>query len=167
MDSLKELTDKISSYNFFNYLLPGILFVVIAKELTGMDLILSSHVLGVFLYYFIGMVISIFGSLVIETLLQRLNFIKFSDYKSYVLAARNDNQLDLLSLVNNTYRSLISMSVLLIILKVYSYLKYALAISNAISLVLAIIGILVLFIFAYRKQTMYITKRIEISNQYL
>lgn len=167
MNSLKELSDKISSFNIFNYLFPGILFVVIAKELTGMDFILTRHLLGIFLYYFIGMVISLFGSLLIEPLLQRLNFIKFIDYKSYILAARNDDQLDLLSHINNIYQNIISMSVLLIILKAYSYLKYALAISNPLSLILAIICIIVLFLFAYRKQAMHIAKRIEINNQYL
>ena len=167
MDSLKELSDKISSLHIFDYLLPGILFVVIAKELTGMDLILSSHLLGVFLYYFIGMVICLFGSIAIEPLLQKFNFIKLSDYKSYLLAARNDNQLEFLSKVNNIYLSILSLSVLLIIVKMYSYVKYALAISNAISLLLAIVGIIVLFILAYRKQAMQIAKRIEINNQYL
>lgn len=167
MNGLKELSDKISSFNIFNYLLPGILFVVIAKELTGMDFILTRHLLGVFLYYFIGMVICLFGSLVIEPLLHRLNFIKFIDYKSFILAARNDDQLDLLSHINNIYQSIVSMSVLLIVLKLYSYMKYALAISNALSLVLLLVGIIVLFLFAYRKQALHIAKRIEINNQYL
>jgi hypothetical protein len=167
MSSLKELSDKISSFNIFNYLLPGILFVVIAKELTGMDLILTRHLLGVFFYYFIGMVICLFGSLVIEPLLQRLNFIKFIDYRSFLLAARNDDQLELLSHINNIYQSMVSMSVLLIIVKVYSYLKYALAIPNSISIIFALVGIIVLFLFSYRKQAMHIAKRIEINNQYL
>jgi hypothetical protein len=167
MSSIKELSDKISSYNIFNYLLTGILFVVIAKELTGMDFILTRHLLGVFLYYFIGMVIAQFGSLVVEPLLHRLNFIKFIDYKSFILAARNDDQLELLSHTNNIYQSIISMCLLLIVLKLYSYLKYALAISNPLSLILAITGIIVLFLFAYRKQALHIAKRIEINNQYL
>jgi hypothetical protein len=167
MSNLKELSDKISSFNIFNYLLPGILFVVIAKELTGMDLILTRHLLGVFLYYFIGMVICLFGSMLIEPLLQRLNFVKFIDYKSFILAARNDDQLELLSHINNIYQSMVSMSVLLIIVKVYSYVKYALAIPNSISIIFALIGIIVLFLFSYRKQAMHIAKRIEINNQYL
>jgi hypothetical protein len=167
MSNLKELSDKISSFNIFNYLLPGILFVVIAKELTGMDLILTRHLLGVFFYYFIGMVICLFGSLVIEPLLQRVNFIKFIDYRSFLLAARNDDQLELLSHINNIYQSMVSMSVLLIIMKAYSYVKYALAIPNSISIIFALIGIIVLFLFSYRKQAMHIAKRIEINNQYL
>jgi hypothetical protein len=167
MSNLKELSDKISSFNIFNYLLPGILFVVIAKELTGMDLILTRHLLGVFLYYFIGMVICLFGSLVIEPLLQRLNFVKFIDYKSFILAARNDDQLELLSHINNIYQSMVSLSVLLIVVKAYSYVKYALAIPNSISIIFALIGIIVLFLFSYRKQAMHIARRIEINNQYL
>ena len=49
---MKELLAKLSSYNLFNYLLPGILFVVIAEELTKFSFIQEDLVLGVFVYYF-------------------------------------------------------------------------------------------------------------------
>jgi len=52
---MKEILDKISSYNFFNYLLPGILFVVITEEFTSYSFIQENLVLGVFIYYFIGL----------------------------------------------------------------------------------------------------------------
>ena len=58
---MKELLDKLSSYNIFNYLFPGILFCVISKTLIGYNLIMDDIVLGVFLYYFIGLTISRMG----------------------------------------------------------------------------------------------------------
>ena len=67
---MKELLDKLSSYNLFNYLFPGILFVTIAKETTSLDLLQENIITGVFLYYFIGLVISRVGSLLIEPLLK-------------------------------------------------------------------------------------------------
>ena len=63
---MKEIIDKLSSYNIFNYLLPGVLFVAIAKNFTEYNLILDNDFIGAFFYYFIGMVISRFGSLIIE-----------------------------------------------------------------------------------------------------
>lgn len=51
---MKELLDKISSYNLFNYLLPGILFVCIAKHFTDYNFIQDNDFIGAFLYYFIG-----------------------------------------------------------------------------------------------------------------
>jgi hypothetical protein len=65
---MKEILDKLSSYNLFNYLLPGIIFVVLASEITRYSFIHDDIVIGAFLYYFIGLVISRFGSLAIEPL---------------------------------------------------------------------------------------------------
>ena len=76
---MKEILDKLSSYNLFNYLLPGVLFVVIASKVTRYGFIQDDIVIGVFLYYFIGMVISRFGSLVIEPL---LNVSRFSSLQT-------------------------------------------------------------------------------------
>ena len=59
------LLDKISSYNIFNYLLPGSLFAVIADAVTDYRLIQEDIVVGLFLYYFIGLVVSRIGSLVV------------------------------------------------------------------------------------------------------
>ena len=36
---MKEIIEKISSYNIFNYLLPGIIFVCISKEFTDYSFI--------------------------------------------------------------------------------------------------------------------------------
>lgn len=63
---MKDLLDKISSYNLFNYLFPGILFAVISKEFTSYSLLQDNLIVGAFIYYFIGLVVSRFGSLVIE-----------------------------------------------------------------------------------------------------
>ena len=72
---MKEILDKLSSYNLFNYLLPGVIFVVIANKVTHYDFIQDDIVIGAFLYYFIGMVISRFGSLAIEPILKYLSFL--------------------------------------------------------------------------------------------
>ena len=67
---MKELLDKLSSYNIFNYLLPGILFSVLASKTTELNLIQIDIILGVFVYYFIGLIISRIGSLIIEPILK-------------------------------------------------------------------------------------------------
>ena len=162
---MKDILDKISSYNIFNYLYPGILFVVIAKHLTDYDFIQQDNLLGAFLYYFIGMVISRFGSVIIEPFLKKIKFLKFSEYKKYVTASKHDAKIELLSEVNNTYRTLNSMIILLLLLKFYNKLAIKFEFDNSISLITLTILIFVLFIFSYRKQTNYITKRIEANEQ--
>ena len=69
-DDLKELLSKLSSYNLFNYLLPGVIFVAVASKVTRYSFIQEDIVMGLFLYYFIGLVVSRFGSIVIEPILR-------------------------------------------------------------------------------------------------
>src|SRR4030042_1443125 len=105
---MKEILDKLSSYNLFNYLLPGIIFVILAGKITHYSFVQEDIILGAFLYYFIGLVISRFGSLVIEPLLKCLSFVQFADYKDFVSTSKKDDKLELLLEVNNTYRTLCS-----------------------------------------------------------
>ncbi len=161
---MKDLLDKISSYNLFNYLFPGILFVCVAKYFTDYNFIQESDFIGAFLYYFIGMVISRFGSLFIEPFLKWVSFLKFADYKNFVAASKKDEKIGLFSEVNNTYRTISAMLLLLLLLKVYNHFQILWSIPNKVSQIILIIVVLLLFLFSYRKQTNYITKRIIANN---
>src|ERR1700693_3580349 len=94
---MNELLTKLSSYNLFNYLLPGVLFAVVASEATPYQFVRKDIVTGLFLYYFLGLVVSRFGSLVIGPILKSLSFIKFADYKAFVAASKKDAQIEVLS----------------------------------------------------------------------
>jgi hypothetical protein len=72
-----------------------------------------------------------------------------------------DDKLDLLSEVNNTYRTILSMLILTCLEYVYLWIKIEFSISHEITLILATTSISLLFLFSYRKQTNFITKRIE------
>jgi Mn2+/Fe2+ NRAMP family transporter len=164
---MKEIIDKISSYNLFNYLFPGIICVLFLKELTGYNLIQENSFIGSFLYYFVGLVVSRFGSLVIGTILKskKLKFIKFSNYPDYVFASDKDNKIELFSEINNMYRTIIAMLVLLLIGKAYQSLNNYLQFSTNVSYIFLIILLLILFIFSYKKQSGFVVKRIETRNQ--
>jgi hypothetical protein len=159
---MKEAFDKISSYNIFNYLFPGIIFVLFAKYFFGYDFIQSNEFIGAFLYYFIGMIISRFGSNVIDPILKKTKILIFAEYKDFVFASTKDEKIEVLSEVNNTYRTIFSLIILLLILRFYNYLETLLSIPKQLSLFLFLIMLVLLFFFSYRKQTMYITKRIKI-----
>lgn len=161
---MKEILDKISSYNLFNYLLPGILFVCISKQFTDYNFIQDNDFIGAFLYYFIGMVISRFGSLFIEPTLKKISFLKFADYKNFVSASKKDEKIELFSEVNNTYRTITAMFVILLLLKLYNYFQVRWDIPKNITILTLLVLILLIFLFSYRKQTNYITKRIDANN---
>lgn len=164
-NSMKEILDKLSSYNIFNYLLPGILFVAIAKYFTDYNFIQENNFIGAFLYYFIGMVVSRFGSLTIEPLLKKIKFVKFADYSDFISASKKDDKIELFSEVSNTYRTITSMFVLLLLLKAYNYFDKQYQFDSGISLTIVSCLILLMFLFAYHKQTAYITKRIHNANK--
>lgn len=161
---MKEILDKLSSYNLFNYLLPGILFVCISKYFTDYNFIQENDFIGAFLYYFIGMIISRFGSLFVEPILKRISFLKFADYKNFVAASKKDAKIELFSEVNNTYRTIVAMFIILLFMKVYNHFQVQWGIPEKTTYLIVVIFILLMFLFSYRKQTNYITKRIEANT---
>ena len=148
---MKDILDKISSYNIFNYLLPGIIFVCISKYFTNYDFIQANDFIGAFLYYFIGMVISRFGSLCIEPILRRISFVKFADYSNYDATSKKDKKVDTLSEVNNTYRTIIAMVVILLVLKIYNHFQVLWSIPIHITYLIIVLFLLVLFLFAFHQ----------------
>jgi hypothetical protein len=159
---MKEILEKISSYNLFNYLLPGILFVAISNNFISFSFIHNGVIIDVFIYYFIGLIISRFGSLIIEPLLKKILFLKFSNYKDFVLASKQDAQIDIFSEVNNMYRTFCSMFILIISLKFYYLINLKFPVLGKMDTYILIFLLLLMFLFAYRKQTQYITKRINV-----
>jgi hypothetical protein len=162
---MTELLDKISSYNLFNYLLPGILFAVIASKFTHYSFLGYEIVVALFLYYFIGLVVSRFGSLVIEPLLRWTGFVKYvEDYGTFVDASKTDPKVELLSEVNNTYRTLISLFVLLLLLKLYEKAAAHWPLLERFHLLVLVVILGATFVFAYKKQTEYVKKRIKANE---
>lgn len=158
---MKDLLGKLSSYNIFNYLLPGIIFSILVETFTSFHLLQKDIINGVFLYYFIGLVISRIGSIIIEPLLKSTNFVHFSHYPYFVSASKKDDKLEILSESNNMYRTFCSLFLLLILLKVYERISTCLPQINKWNAEVTVIGLLILFLFSYRKQNNYITKRVN------
>lgn len=161
---MSELLNKLSSYNLFNYLLPGVLFAALSGHVTKYSFIQEDIVTGVFVYYFIGLVISRVGSLVIEPLLKWGRFLKFADYKDFVSASKEDQKLEVLSETNNMYRTITSLFLLLFLLKLYERMTNKYSFLNDWNTYILIGVLLIMFLFSYRKQTKYITSRIEARN---
>lgn len=161
---MKEIIDKISSYNLFNYLFPGIIFVVLLRRFSTIDLIIENNFLGAFLYYFIGLVISRIGSLILEPLFKKIKLVTFSDYKDFIDASKKDEKIELFSEVNNTYRTIASLFLCLSITVIYDKFISEYLTKYGIDIYLITVGLLALFMFSYRKQTSYINKRIEKSK---
>lgn len=158
---MKDILEKIGAYNLFNFLLPGVLFAVILEQITPYSIAHENLAIGAFIYYFTGLVISRFGSLIIEPFLKKILFLRFAPYKDFVSASKNDSKIELLSQENNMYRTFVALFVLLIFAKIYEFASVKFSILNEQVVLLAVVIMLIGFLLSYRKQTSYITKRIE------
>lgn len=158
---MKDLIDKLSSYNIFNYLFPGVTFAVIASKLTSFNFIQQDILVGAFLYYFIGLIISRIGSIFIEPVLKFIRFLKFAEYSKFVKASKVDNKIEVLSEVNNMYRTISSMFLNLILLRIYDNASKRWSFLSDYKIEIVTGSLMLLFLFSYRKQTNYITKRID------
>lgn len=156
-----ELLNKISSYNIFNYMLPGVLFAVLSHKISDINLLQDDIFVGVFVYYFFGLVLSRIGSIIVEPLLRRLSTVRFADYESFVRASSKDPNLEVLSETNNMYRTLVALVLVGLLLRGYMCLSVIVPQLMSWLLSLSLWGLLFLFILAFRKQTVYISRRIS------
>jgi hypothetical protein len=148
----------------FNYLLPGVLFAVAADALTHYSFLREDLLVAAFLYYFIGMAVSRFGSLVLEPLLKKTSFVRFVSYSDFVTAAREDPKIEVLSEVNNTYRTLLSGIVLLALLVAWERLVGVAPQLASWETPLLFVALAVLLAFSYRKQVSYVRDRVEATR---
>lgn len=151
---MSELLQKLSTYNIFNYLFPGVVFVILLNRYTEINLVVDDVILGMFLYYFFGLVLSRIGSILIEPVLRCTKIIQFSDYARFVRASKLDDKIELFSEVNNMHRTIIAMLGVLLVISICNG-------SATCHLTTGLLGIVILFILSYRKQTSVITKRID------
>lgn len=163
---MKDILDKIGAYNLFNFLLPGVLFAVVLERITPYSITQENLAIAAFVYYFVGLVISRFGSLVIEPFLKKISFLRFAPYEDFVSASKNDPKIELLSQDNNMYRGFIALLVLLILVKIYELASIKFPVLNEQVATTAVFVLLIGFLFSYRKQSAYIAKRIKVNSKY-
>ena len=105
---MEAILSLLSTYELFNNIFPGIIFSYILS-LQNYNIIPNKIDVyeKLFLYYFIGLIISRIGSLFLEPLFKKLKIIKFADYSEFLKVEEKDNKIAIYVRVNNMYRSLI------------------------------------------------------------
>ena len=163
---LAQIVEKISSYNIVNNLYPGILFVYVLKIMFGTNLLLNNWFENLIVFYFVGMVLSRIGSIIIEPVMKKINIIKYAPYQDYVKASSIDPLVDTLSETNNTYRTLLSTFICVFMYKLGASIN-EICLKNEITFLqenrdwILLALLILLFVFSYVKQTSYVRKRVE------
>ena len=163
---LAQIVEKISSYNIVNNLYPGILFVYVLKIMFGTNLLSNNWFENLIVFYFVGMVLSRIGSIIIEPIMKKIKIIKYAPYQDYVKASSIDPLVDTLSETNNTYRTLLSTFICVFVYKLGASINEV-CLKNKITFLqenkdwILLTLLVLLFVFSYVKQTSYVRKRVE------
>ena len=165
-DLITTISEKITSYNLFNNLLPGAIFCVLADKCTRLSFATSNILEQLFLWYFVGMIISRIGSIFVEKVLKEIKVIEFADYNKYTLAAEKNPYLKTMSEINNTYRTMIALLccfgvVYAFDVLLWDWIKQKFANADRWVITIALLFLIIVFICSYRKQTEYIKKQVE------
>ena len=154
---METLSSLLSTYELFNNIFPGIIFSYFLS-LQNYNIIPNKIDIyeKLFLYYFIGLIISRIGSLFLEPF-----FRKFADYTKFLKAEEKNNKIAICVRVNNMYRSLIIVFFFNFLYLLYLILQNNFLFCTLLAKLLFILSFFFLFVFSYRKQTEYIRKRVE------
>jgi hypothetical protein len=161
---LGELLDKLTSYNIFNNLLPGAVFAFAADRYFKAGLLPDDLLIAGFLYYFLGVVISRFGSLTIEPVFRWVGFVKFESYSAFISASAKDAKIDTLMESANMYRTFVAMFALLLLFGLYSFIEANFPWLGQFRGLIACAVLGLVFLLSYIKQANYVASRVRESN---
>ena len=154
MEVVTKLLDKISAYQVVNYIIPGSVLCVLLKHMVGYDIIAFSMIENVIICYFVGLVNSRLSSLILYPILKKTKFIKEAEYPNFVVAEKKDSKITILSDINNV------LLCSLVIKNIDCISSFVVGNINWI----AIISLLILFLFSVRKQTKFVRNRVEANK---
>ena len=154
---LKSISEKISSYNIFNNLFPGIIFCSVMTKITRFNFATDT--------------ISRIGSIFVEDTLKKIKikgkpYLVFADYKQYTTASEANPFIATLSETNNTYRTTISLLICIGAFYfydsfIYDWIIKKCAVGNKLVALVGGVFLIILFIKSYKKQTEYVKKQVE------
>lgn len=161
---MSNVIEKLDSYQIMTNLLPGTFIGIALEFILGMGITSPSVTEKIVIYYFIGLILNRIGSLVVNPILKKCRVIVEAPYQEYVKAVKEDSRIDILSETNNYFRTLLAGTILLLILYICmnSEIVWKWLVSNWRCS--SLVCLIVLFVFAYRKQTDYVRRCVEAVN---
>lgn len=151
--AVKDIIDKLSSYNLFNYLFPGFLFVIILSYTTELiPSVIEYDVSNIILIYFIGLGISRIGSVVLEEVLKSGMHIGKIDMPKLMQQLKDNLKFEAVFEAMNMYRTLAAMLILLGILSIIDLLMNNTYWLLSIITIISEFSLSVLFTIGYCKQ---------------
>ena len=158
---MEKFFDKLSSYEILNNLIPGSLFGILLPFFVPVEYPNWSGLEKIVIAYVAGVIISRFGSLLMSTISKNTNLISDYTYENYIVASERDKKIEILNSTGNMYRSLLSVFILLGAAWILHHTQIRLAIPQTVFNVIGLIALIILMMYAYKKQTKFICKRVN------
>lgn len=159
---MNELFGKLSIYEILNNFLPGILICGYALLLFNIPMEPTNVISIIFiccLFYFTGLLISRLGSLILQPLARKTNFIVWN--KAFFEAEKHDEKITILLRDMNLYRTLSISAFAAFILTIISCCRSCISLNLCLILSITMIFISIIFLLSYRKQSKAINSRIK------
>jgi hypothetical protein len=122
-----------------------------ATSLTKYSFIQGDLLAGSFVYYFLGLIISRIGSVLVEPVLKKVRFVELSSHQDYISASKKDGLFPTLSEANNMYRTFVSLFLCLLLLRVYDWMASKPPVFKEWEIAILVIGLFALFLLSYKK----------------
>lgn len=151
--------DKLDAYNVVANLVPG---AALTYALHYSDFPTPPpDKLGAFLLvaFVAGVTTNRLGSLILDPILRRAKFLKRKDYRSFLMREKGDKKLDALVANSGLYRTFFTAGFIYLI--ALMFFEVTAHISNQALFTAFVIGGMLVFLFALRKEDGYIHSRIE------
>lgn len=162
---MRKFIEKIDSYELMTSLLPGAFFYTSLKFFCDIEFPIENVVEEIAVYYFLGLIINRIGSIIVKPFLLKINVIKEATYDEYINAEKKDSKIKILMETCNYYRSMMTGCLLLLIMKCVFWCPFNISWFQKIWKEILLLGLIVLFLAAYRKQMNFVCKRANVSNQ--
>lgn len=158
---MNDILAKLSSYDIFVNLVPGALFVFFLS-LTGIYRLEPNSVVGeLVVYYFVGLVISRVGSVVIEPILKLTRVVKYGAYSEFIKAAEKDPKIQILLEAANLFRTVLALVLICAVAYNWNAIRAAAGLSDWTWVMICLALLALLFLVSFRKQSRFISNRVR------
>lgn len=158
---MDSLIAKLSTYDLVNNVIVGTVIYYAGAYCLNIKTLENLSMLGEFsIVYFVGLITSRVGSLLIEPICKFLKIVVYAPLEQYYVAEKKDKKISAIVEVNNMYRSFSAGFLMILFVKFISN-NWGAVIESLNKENILLWCLAIGFILAFRKQTFYVKSRVE------
>lgn len=157
---MEILLNIIGSYDILGHCIQGILFVHYLQKIYSLTIMTGTFAIDFALIYFIGLIIGRLGAF-LDKILIKLGDTKIKYFKYMADVENEDKMIQTLKTNKNMLRNFMATILIILVIETFSFVSNIRHIEiDIIKRVVALVVLLVIFDFSYKRVNNYISKRI-------